>query len=139
MTPTIIYKAKRYDHYFSDGSPLYTVEVNGEKLPSVTITPINNEQVFGWGYDGAYPKNLAISILCHYLETQDWRTLLSQDGFVYAFRRLYEDKIVSIRKREWQFSEIELGVYLDIVANDWVKITKSPNHPYRQSGVLTNQ
>lgn len=92
--------------------PFYEALVDGKPVVSRMIDPNKDskkmERAFSWGYNGVYPLNLAISILCDLFDISDYALLFEDTGFGEATKFFYDTYIRNNKEPHWKITEDEL-------------------------------
>lgn len=92
--------------------PFYEALVDGKPIISRMIDPRADskklERSFSWGYNGVYPLNLAVSILCDLFDISDYAMLFEDTGFGEATKYFYDTYIRNNKEPYWKVTENEL-------------------------------
>jgi hypothetical protein len=103
-------------------NPFYEASVNDKPLVSRMVDPERDSKkrgvVFAYGYHGLFPANLAVSLLCDFLELEDYSELFSETGYGKLANKFYEDFICENTEPSWQITEDQLWQYASKVVED---------------------
>lgn len=104
-------------HVIDTRSPISLVCVNSDFLPSkmIAFSPKTKYRTYAWGYNGVYPLNLAVSLICDFLDIDNYREIYDLPKAKYVLSDFYNRFIMNCKDRTWRITEDQLGDYINKV------------------------
>lgn len=103
-------------------NPFYEATVNDKPLVSRMVDPDRDSKkqgvVFAYGYHGLFPANLTVSLLCDFLELEDYPILFSETGYGKLANNFYEDFVCKNKETSWVITEEQLWEYASKIVED---------------------